>query len=80
VFAVVEHGLAGRIGIGQRRGVDVDHHLVTLARRARVDAVMEGRLREQRQRVGLLLLERGRVLDGHFDHTRFRGNGQRLHE
>jgi hypothetical protein len=45
----------------------VDHHLVALPWRADIDAVMEGRLCEQRQRVGLLLLER----------RRFRGNVSR---
>jgi hypothetical protein len=43
------------------RGIDVDHHLVALARGAGVDAVVEGRLREQRQRIGLLLDHRRRV-------------------
>ena len=30
------------LGVGQDIGVDVHHHLVPLARRARVDPVMEG--------------------------------------
>ncbi|HEV8436554.1 MAG TPA: hypothetical protein VGT40_00500 [Methylomirabilota bacterium] len=31
---VLQHGLARLIGVGQRRGVDVDHLLVALARGA----------------------------------------------
>jgi len=61
VRAVLEDGLAGLTGVRERRGVDVDHHLVALGRDARIDAVMEGRFREQRQRVGLLLRHRRRV-------------------
>jgi hypothetical protein len=33
------------------RGIDVDHRLVALARGAGVEAVVEGRLREQRLRL-----------------------------
>jgi len=58
--AAVEDGLAGLIGVGEHRGVDVDHHLIALARGAGVDTVMERRLCEQRQSVGLLLLHKGR--------------------
>ena len=64
VLAALEHGLSGRLRVGQRRRVDVDHHLVALTRHAGVDAVVQGRLREQSQRVGLLLLQ----------HRRFRGD------
>jgi len=80
VGAIREDGLAGLIGIGERRGVDVDDHLVSLSWRARVDAVVEGRLRDEGERIGLLLGHGGRL----------RGNvpliqgltrrGQRLHE
>jgi hypothetical protein len=38
----------------------VDHHLIALARGTGVDTVMERRLCEQRQSVGLLLLHEGR--------------------
>jgi hypothetical protein len=55
VRTVLEGGLAGPIGIPEDRRVDVDHHLISLARGARIDAVVEGRLREERQRVRLLL-------------------------
>ena len=64
VGAVVEDGLAGLIGIGESGSVDVHHHLIALAGRSRIDAVVKGRLREQRERVSLLLGER----------RRFRGN------
>jgi hypothetical protein len=36
----------------------VDHHLVPLARRPRIEPMMQGRLREQRQGVGLQLYRR----------------------
>ena len=65
--AVFENGLTRRVRVGQHRGVDVDHHLKTLSGCAWIDAVMQGRLREQRQRVGLLLRHR----------RRFRGNVER---
>jgi hypothetical protein len=54
--AVLENGLAQLVGIRQYRCVDVDHHLVALARRTRIDAAMQRRLRDQGQRIGLLLL------------------------
>ncbi|MEK7444133.1 MAG: hypothetical protein AABZ70_04690 [candidate division NC10 bacterium] len=60
--AVLEDRLARLIRIGQRLGVDVDHHLIALARGAGIEPVMEGRLREQGQRIGLLLGQRGRFL------------------
>jgi len=62
--AALEHGLARSIGIRQHLRVDVDHHLVALARGAGIDAVMQRRLREEAERVRLLL-RHGR---------RFRGN------
>jgi hypothetical protein len=43
---VLEHGLAGLIRIGERRGVDMDHDLVALARGAGIEAVVKGRLRD----------------------------------
>src|SRR5438309_4163026 len=42
VLAALEHGLAGGVGIRECRRVDVDHHLVALARCAGIDAVGEG--------------------------------------
>ena len=51
----LEDGLARRLRIGQHLGVDVDHHLVALPRGAGIEAVVEGRLREQGQGVRLLL-------------------------
>ena len=65
--AVLEDGLARRIGIRQDFGVHVDHDLVALPRGAGIEAVVQSRLGEQRQRVGLLL--------GH--RRRFRGNVDR---
>ena len=59
--AIREDGLAGLIGIGEHRGVDVDDHLVSLSWRARVDAVVEGRLRDEGERIGLLLGHGGRL-------------------
>jgi len=47
-----------RIGVCKNLGIDVDDDLVALARSAGIDAVVERRLGEQRQRVGLLLLHR----------------------
>jgi hypothetical protein len=59
--AVLEHGLARLIRIDQHLGVDMDNHLVTLVRGARIE-VVKGRLREQGQSIGLLLGQRGRFL------------------
>jgi hypothetical protein len=53
--AVLEDGLARLIRIGERRGVDVDHHLIALARGAGIELVMERCLREKGQRIRLLL-------------------------
>ena len=65
VRAVLEDGLAGRVRVREHRGLDMDDHLVPLPRGAGIDPVMEGRLREQGQRVrasgpvvGLILLGR----------------------
>mgnify|MGYP003694201453 CR=1 FL=1 len=92
---VLEHGLAGLLRIGERRRIDMDHHLVALARRAGIKPVVEGRLREQGQRVGPLLGHR-RALGGGIRRgiieardrpfapaplvQRLAGRGQRLHE
>ena len=62
--AAFEDGLARLLWIGQHRGVDVDHHLVALAGGAGIEPVMQRRLRQQGQGIGLLLGPRGR----------FRGN------
>ena len=59
---VFEDGLAGLIGVRQHARVHVDHDLVALARRAGIDAVVQRRLRHQRQRVGLLLRHRRHVV------------------
>jgi hypothetical protein len=60
--ALREDGLAGWIGIGEHRGVDVDDHLIALAWRAGIDPVMKRRLGEQPERVGLQLFHRGRLV------------------
>jgi len=52
--AAIEHGLPGLIRIGQHLGIDVHHHLVALARGTGIE-VVQGRLREQGQGIGLLL-------------------------
>jgi hypothetical protein len=59
---LVEDRLANLIGVGKYGGVDVNDHLVALARRAGIDAVVERRLGKQRERVSLLLLHRRRVV------------------
>jgi hypothetical protein len=53
--APFEDRLPRLIRIRQRRGVDVDHHLVALTRSAGIELVMQRRLRQQGQRIGLLL-------------------------
>jgi len=63
--AVFEDGLARLIRVRQDFGVDVDHHLVALARGAGVDAVVEG---------GLRRLFASPLIQG------LAGGGQRLHE
>jgi len=81
---VLQDRLARRLGVRQHLGIDVDHYLVALARRAGVDAVMESRLRQQRQRVRLLPLHRRRIglrLQGSPALIqRLAGGSQRLHE
>ena len=62
--AVLEDRLARLLRIGQHLGIDVDHHLVALPRGTGIEAVVQGRLCEQGQGIGLLLGDRGR----------FRGN------
>ena len=70
-FDASDNGLARLSRLRQRLGVDVDHHLVALAGGAGIKPVVEGRLREQDQRIGPLL-GRGREIaaqvswaDGH---------------
>ena len=58
VHAVLENGLAGRVGVCEHGRVDVDHDLIALARCTRIDAVVERRFGEETERVGLLLLQR----------------------
>ena len=58
VRALLQRRLPRLLGSASDRGVHVHHHLVPLARRPRVELVMQRRLRQQGQRVRLLL---GRV-------------------
>jgi len=60
VRAALEDRLARRIGVRQHRGIDVDHDLIPLARRTRIDSPVQGRLGDERERVRLLLLDGGR--------------------
>ena len=53
--AVFEDGLAGLIGVGQHRRIDVDHDLVAFAGGSGIESVVESGLCKQRQRVRLLL-------------------------
>jgi hypothetical protein len=58
VLAVLQHGLAGRLGIRERRRVDMDHDLIAMARCTGIDTVVQRCLGQQSQGVGLLLLQR----------------------
>jgi hypothetical protein len=64
--------LAGLLRIRQHRGIDVDYHLVPLARRPGIELVMQRRLGQQRQSVRLLLRP-GRSLRGGVGCGRDRG-------
>lgn len=55
MWLVLQSGLPGVIRVRERRCIDMDHHLAPLARDAWIELVMEGRLREQGQRVRLLV-------------------------
>ena len=67
VGTVLERRLAGcarirrRGRLSQDRRIDVDHHLIALSGCPGSDTVVQGRLGEQGQRVGLLLAEGWRV-------------------
>src|SRR5438093_6641587 len=103
VVAVSHHDPArvARDALGRFRGnaravlqhggvfLDVDHDLIAFSRSAGVEAVMERRLGEQRQSIGLLLAHRGRFRgnDGHVPVPQarllvqgFSRCGHRLHE
>jgi hypothetical protein len=54
--AILERGLAGGIRIGEHRSIDMNDHLVTLSRRARIESIVECRRRQEREGIGLLLL------------------------
>ena len=89
--AVLEGRLAGRIGVRQDLGIDVDHDLVALPGVAGVEALVKGGLREQGEGVRLLLLHRrrsswnvcGAGVSGRGSSLlveRLPGGSQRLHE
>ena len=63
VSAVFEDRLPRLIGIREHRSIDTDHHLVALARSAGIQTVVERRLGEQREGVGLQLAKRRRLFD-----------------
>jgi hypothetical protein len=51
-----EHRLARRIGVREHRGIDVNDHLITFCRSARLHPAVQSGLCDERERVGLLLL------------------------
>ena len=55
VAPLLQYGLAWLLRVRQDCGVHMDHHLVPLPRGAGIELVMQRRLREQAQRVRLLL-------------------------
>jgi hypothetical protein len=71
VRTVLQNRLAGRVRIRHDRGIDVDHDLISLARSAGIDAMVERRFRKERQRVGLLLGPGGWIVGN--DQTRSHG-------
>jgi len=80
VRAVLEDGLALLIGVSQHRGIDVDHHLIALSRRAGIEPVMQGGFREQGEGVRLLLAHRRAVLHAELPANRLARRFQRPHE
>jgi hypothetical protein len=54
-------GLAGLRRIGQHGRIDMDHYLIPLTRCPRIQLMVQRRLREQGQRVRLLLGSGGRL-------------------
>ena len=58
--AAFEDRLPRLLRIRQHLGIDVDHYLVALPRGAGIKPLVQGRLREQGQGIGLLLGHRGR--------------------
>jgi hypothetical protein len=90
--AVLEDRLPRLIWVGQHGSIDVDYDLITLARGARIELVVECGLRDQTQRVSLLLGHGRRIPEGierdsgHLFTKRalpvesFSSRGQRLHE
>jgi hypothetical protein len=58
----VDNRLTERIRIGQYRRVDVNDDLISLSGRAGIQTLVERRLRDQCERVGLLLAECRRVV------------------
>ena len=61
--ALLEDGLSRLIRVLEHRRVDVDHHLVTLARCPWVELMVKRGLGDQRQRVRLILREGRRIFE-----------------
>jgi len=72
VGAVLEDRLTRCLGVRENRSIDVDHDLVSFRGCARIDAMVERRLSEKRQRIRLLLGHRRRFC-GSVRRKRFRG-------
>ena len=84
VVAVLQHRLSGLIRVREGGGIDVDDHLIPLARGPGIEVVVKGRLGNHAERVGLLLAEAGRIAI-RIVHTSLRihpiaGGGERLAE
>ena len=65
VRAVLQHRLSWLCRVGQYLRVDMDHHLIPLARGTRIEGMMQRRLRDQDQRICLLLGDRRRPRHQH---------------
>jgi len=85
VCSVLEDRLARCIRVREDRGIDVNHDLVPLVRCAGIHAAVKRRLRDEGQRVGLLLRHGGRFLGNVLVGPpvliqRVAGRGQRLNK
>ena len=63
VCAVFKNGLSRVIRVLEHRSIHVDHHLIALARRPWVEAVVKRSLGDQRKGVRLLLREGRRIFE-----------------
>jgi hypothetical protein len=69
-----DHRLARRVGIDEHGRVDMNDNLVALSRCSRLHPMVERRLREQGERVRLLLAPCRRAIDDEKSGRRSRGN------